>query len=122
VTRPNTREDAIFLSLWRRAGRGNPPPPMDLGDPSKAITIRAKLYRVTQPYRQGRLDDPDIQIAMEKFAISAKGNIVSFTPRVTGIIAEEIFSSLGMTEMDLMTPEEAASAARMAQFLKPEKD
>jgi hypothetical protein len=122
MSKPNTREDAIFLSLWRRAGLDNPPPPITLSSHSLAISVRAKLFRVIKPYRAGRLEDAELLMAAENWTVAVNDCTITFVRKVTQAAAEEIAALLGLTEADIMSPEEKASADRMAAMLSNLKD
>lgn len=118
MTKPNSREDAIYLSLWRMAANNSPPTIPPFLTESAAITVRAKLYRVIKPYRSGKIDDPDLLLAAEKYAVNVKGKTITFDQKITKTISEQLFISLGLTNRDLMTQEEKDSDDRMNALME----
>lgn len=119
MTKPNPREDRIFLAIWRKVAAGGTPL-LTLKSESEAISVRMKLYRVIQPYRAGKIDDEQLAMAAEKFVVSITGNQLTFKEKVTAKAAEKLFAELGLSEADLLTPEEAESQERMLKMLKGE--
>lgn len=123
-----TREQRIYLALWRKAYREpNVPVQIVLSTKSLAISTRLNFYRVIMPFRTEKLFDEELKKAAEQFTVSAAEStttpgtwIVSLLPRKTLEQLESQLQFLGISEDDLLLPEEKINLEKLAEFIQPE--
>ena len=117
-----SRENRVFLALWRRTSEYPEGFTVKLSNRSLAISTRQGLYRAVKPFR-GVDGDPVLSDAADKFVVSFGGpedNWIVFRPRKGLSEIEAQFAELGITEADLASPEERAileSGNRLAEEL-----
>ncbi len=124
---PLTREQRMFLAIWRKAYRDREKPePVAFRASSKssALTIRSGMYRAIRPYRQGILIDEELRQASEMFVVSVPVgkdpksiHTLTMKPRTSLSDLEAEFLNLGLEEADLMLPEEAALNQGLAKLV-----
>jgi len=112
-----SREHRIFLALWRKAARGYPVS-FDCQSPSEALSTRMSMYRAIRPFRQDEFEDPELYHAAQKYAIKATGANLSIVEKHSLKTAEFAMEAFGLSEEDLLTPEEAKIKSSMAESLK----
>ena len=123
-----TREQRIYLALWRKAiASPDQTVAIVLSTKSLAISTRLNFYRVIIPFRTERLYDEELRRASEKFTVSARPHptlegkfVVELLPRKTLEALEEQLADLGITDDDLLLPEEKVELAKLAQFIQPD--
>lgn len=119
-----SKEQKICLAIWRKALLS--PETFILKIPSKstAQTIKRTLYKVIQPYREETLFDTDLSEAAQTLVpkvneVSGEWHI-TFHPRQTLVDLTPQLEALGISELDLLSPEERA-AQESLQKLMPAK-
>lgn len=103
-----SREARIYLALWRKATET--PEGFEVKFPSltTAISARQGLYRAIKPFRNRSDKDPILAEAADKYVVTLRNEppALYFSPRQTLEILENQLESLGLSESDLLDPEE----------------
>lgn len=128
-----TREQKICLALWRKAFREKDQREetggvsVTFSTRSTAISFRSAMYRAIRPFRNETYMDTELKLAAEAFAITAKpfdqvtGTwVVEITPKYLITELESQLELLGITEEDLLSPEEKEILGRLTDFVQPE--
>jgi hypothetical protein len=117
-----TREARIYLAIWRKAydQREDPtasPIVINCSSPNMAIKHRLGLYRAIRPYREGKLLDYALSKASESFVVTINGLEVSLQPRKTLLDLEASLADFGISEEELLLPEEREAAKSLESLL-----
>lgn len=114
-----TREQKIYLALWRKAQIEDREISVTLRSYNEAISMRMAMYRTIRPYRTEKIIDEDLRLASERFVISVlkDSKVLTLKPRNTLTAAELAMAEIGLTEEDLLTPEEKILQNIMEQKL-----
>jgi hypothetical protein len=119
MPRDISRETRINLALWRKALRDGGLS-LQLKDFSQALAFRLSLYRALKPYRENEFLDPELFEASIKYCVAVPKNTgdLMITERKSLVAAEQIMLDLGLTEVDLLSPEEQMISAKMLDELR----
>jgi hypothetical protein len=112
-----SRENRIFLALWRKAIRKEEVRLKCLSD-NQAITTRLAMYRAIKPFRMDEFEDPELYDAANRLAIRIEGSDIIIVEKTSTITAEAAMLQFGLTEDDLLTPEERVAQSRMEEQLE----
>lgn len=125
-----SRETRIYLAIWRKAYQqkdtGLPPIVVKASSRSTLLSMVTAMYRAIKPYREGKLHDEELTRAAEAMVISApkagpgEPHVLTLKERKTLLDLEAELADLGISELDLLTPEERLQQASLAEFLQPE--
>jgi hypothetical protein len=120
---PVTKEHRIYLALWRKAYLEKDIEPLRIKCSSikMALHHRLGLYRVIRPYRTGEAVDTILCDAAEKLvpSITPKDEpeiAIVFRPRKTLADLEAAIEDLGISDLDLLTPEERLLADEVEEL------
>lgn len=127
---PAEKEVKIYLAIWRHAIRTNQPVEVKLKSHGQALSMRMAMYRAIKQYRESPLVDPELTKSAEIFAVSVEAGSSSLWLRERKSLgaAMDAMAQLGITEDELMTPEEQRIKERIEAELgevlqgKPEED
>lgn len=123
-----TREQKIYLALWRKAFKDNASVEVNLRTYNEALSMRMAMYRTIRPYRDEELVDEELRLASERFVISVlkDSKTLVIKPRGTLSAAEQAMADLGITEEDLLSPEERLLYSNMEreidELIQPVED
>lgn len=119
-----SRENRIYLAIWRKALRDKDTNPLTINCSSFKIALRQRVgfYRVIRPYRNGEAYDSELATAAEQVVptLSPKSDgpaTITFLPRKSLELAEAIFADLGLDDSDLLSQEELDSIRAADQAL-----
>lgn len=122
-----SREARICIAIWRKAylERDKEPLVINAANYSAAISIRQALYRAIHPYRNNELFDEELFQASEKIVpyipkarnLEAPHQIIMKSRVALGLLENEL-EALGISEIDLITPEEQEITKRINQEVK----
>lgn len=107
-TKLSDYENRVYLAIWRKAGRSAAEFTIKMASDAEAHALRMGLYRAIRPYRNESKVDPELKAASDKWVVVVKKgtNEVLLAPRKGDKIAERLMTELGISEADLLTPEE----------------
>lgn len=109
-----SREQRIHLALWRKclADSGLT---IQLTSERECVSLRLAMYRSASKYRFDEFSEPLIYEALQNYAITVDkaGKRLVFKPKITLGLSEQAMKDLGLSEMDLLSPEEQAMQDRL---------
>lgn len=115
-----SREQRIYLALWRKAYRDRETSNLSITCSNFKMAMRQRLglYRVIKPYRSGEAFDTELSAAAEALVptISKPGIepvTLTFRPRQDLSELESLVSELGLDPMDFLTSEEKIAQAEI---------
>ena len=113
-------EVRIYLALWRKALREKSEIFVAAPTYNTALSIRMSMYRAIRPYREGKIFDDELSIAANEFVLMALKDPagVKIVPRITHNVAKEPMEALGLTDEDLLSPDELARKQAMEKVQK----
>lgn len=123
-----SRELRICCAIWRKVYQEREQ--MDhlvvhAANLNAAISLRQALYRAAKPFREGKLFDEDIRLAVENFVVTLERvadplapHRLIIRPRTTLIDLEAQLDGLGIEESDLLLTEEKGVTAKLTEFLE----
>ena len=121
ITKPISREYRIYLALWRKAFL-NPDEPVKVKASgfSMAVAMRQGMYRAIRPFRNGQMNDKELQDAAEKYVIylDKSSNTIEFRERKALAELEHNFDLLGIDEEDLLLGDERTISTKLSAFLE----
>ena len=117
---PISREYRIYLALWRKALHSSEPITIKASNRNMAIAMRQGMYRAIRPFRQGNLNDRELQDAAEKFVVYLDGKLPELTlkPRAALAELESAWEALGIDEEDLLLGDERAMEGSLKRLLE----
>lgn len=123
--KPLTREQRIYLAIWRKAYDLSDSQPLVINCSTKAMAIKQRLglYRAIRPFREGRIFDEGLRLASERLVLVMKGSdetpwTITFSPRQTLSELELQLHDLGLSESDLLTTEEKLANAAIEELVE----
>ena len=135
ASKPLSREYRIYLALWRKAyhrtQEGLEADPIIVRAPTyaHALSLRSGLYKAIRPYRHGEAYDDELFAASERLVITANKTpqpdgtfTLAFTPRKTLAMLEADLEALGLSEEDLLLPEESSISRDLNALIQPTSD
>lgn len=126
-----SREYRIYLAIWRKAYRerdlDTPLVTVNSANLSTALSLQSGMYKAVRPYRSGEAFDPELQAAAETFVVALPRHVDSsiphaivLKPRSTLTELEAELEALGITEADLLDPEEQKAVESIQTLIEPE--
>lgn len=123
-----TREQRIYMALWRKAYRDYQTNPLVIQCSSFKMAMRQRLglYRVIKPYRDGIKFDHELSEAAKVVVptISPKGEepiTLTFRPRRDLADLEALISDLDLSDEDFLTQQEKEINQELLELAGPNR-
>lgn len=119
-----TREQRIFLALWRKAVREpGRTVRIELSNQSLALSAKVGLYRAIRPFREEKFFDDELRKACEAFVVvvkaipeTTKWSVELLERKLLGEL-DALMAEIGIDEEDLLLPEERVQLERLNTFI-----